>query len=64
MEWSLGGIELARSIFDIAIKQPLPDMPELLLKVYVAFEICQGEYRRARSFMRCFLTRHRTCKFG
>lgn len=48
MESILGDIERARSIYALAIEQPRLDMPELLWKAFIDFEIEQQEYDRAR----------------
>ncbi len=48
MESILGDIDRARSIYELAIEQPRLDMPELLWKAFIDFEIEQQEYDRAR----------------
>lgn len=41
--------ERARAIFELAISQPVLDMPEVLWKAYIDFETQQGQFDRARS---------------
>jgi len=48
LESILGDIDRARSIYELAIEQPRLDMPELLWKAFIDFEIEQQEYDRAR----------------
>ena len=45
---SLSEIEHARVIFELAIAQPILDMPELVWKAYIDFETSGGEYERIR----------------
>lgn len=47
LETILGDVERARSIFEIAISQPRLDMPEVIWKSYVDFEIEQEQFHRA-----------------
>ena len=49
LEHVLGDVERARAIFDLAIQQDCIDMPEVLWKAYIDFEIGQGEAGYARS---------------
>ncbi|KAH8028453.1 hypothetical protein HPB51_016904 [Rhipicephalus microplus] len=44
LETILGDVERARAIFEIAISQPRLDMPEVIWKSYVDFEIEQEQY--------------------
>lgn len=44
LERSLQEDERARSIFELAISQPVLDMPELLWKAYIDFEIENGVF--------------------
>ncbi|KAG0173658.1 NineTeen Complex (NTC) component [Apophysomyces sp. BC1015] len=37
-----------RAIFELAISQPTLDMPELLWKAYIDFEISEGEFEKTR----------------
>lgn len=48
LESILGDTDRARSIYELAIEQPRLDMPELLWKAFIDFEIEQQEYDRAR----------------
>ncbi|KAI6245984.1 Pre-mRNA-splicing factor [Erysiphe necator] len=48
LERGLDDLERTRAIFELAIEQPLLDMPELLWKAYIDFEEEEGEYDRAR----------------
>jgi len=57
LENILGDSERARSIFELAIAQPRLDMPEVLWKAYIDFEIEQEEYDRTRALYRRLLQR-------
>lgn len=46
MEISVGETARARSIYEISINQSVLDMPELLWKAYIDFEISEREYER------------------
>ncbi|POS88331.1 TPR-like protein [Erysiphe pulchra] len=48
LERGLDDLERTRAIFELAIEQPLLDMPELLWKAYIDFEEEEEEYDRAR----------------
>eukprot|EP00980_Cylindrotheca_fusiformis_P001669 scaffold381_cov138-Cylindrotheca_fusiformis.AAC.5 len=48
LEKSLGETERCRAIFELAISQPALDMPEVLWKGYIDFEIEEGEGDHAR----------------
>ncbi|RKF62147.1 Pre-mRNA-splicing factor clf1 [Erysiphe neolycopersici] len=48
LERGLDDLERTRAIFELAIEQPLLDMPELLWKAYIDFEEEEEEYERAR----------------
>lgn len=48
MESILGDVDRARAIYELAVEQPRLDMPELLWKAFIDFEIEQQEYDRAR----------------
>lgn len=48
LETLLGDIDRARGIYELAINQPKLDMPELLWKSYIDFEIGQEEPEKAR----------------
>ena len=48
LETILGDVDRARAIFELAINQPLMDMPEILWKAYIDFEIEQEEVEKTR----------------
>ncbi|PIA63484.1 hypothetical protein AQUCO_00201081v1 [Aquilegia coerulea] len=48
LEKSLSETQRARAIFELSVAQAALDMPELLWKEYIDFEISEGEYERAR----------------
>ncbi|KAL3307676.1 Crooked neck-like protein 1, partial [Cichlidogyrus casuarinus] len=48
LETLLGEVERARAIYNLAVKRSLLDMPELLWKGFIDFEIEQHEWERAR----------------
>jgi crooked neck len=49
LERGLDDLERARAIFELAVQQPVLDMPELLWKAYIDFEEEEGEYERTRA---------------
>jgi crooked neck len=49
LERGLDDLERARAIFELAVSQPVLDMPELLWKAYIDFEEEEGEYERTRA---------------
>ncbi|KAM6128242.1 LOW QUALITY PROTEIN: crooked neck-like protein 1 [Pterocles gutturalis] len=49
LETILGDIDRARAIYELAIGQPRLDMPEVLWKSYIDFEIEQEEYEKTRN---------------
>ncbi|OAD56338.1 Protein crooked neck [Eufriesea mexicana] len=57
LETLLGDVERARAIFELAISQPRLDMPELLWKSYIDFEISQEETENARQLFERLLER-------
>lgn len=57
MESLLGETDRARGIYELAINRKLLDMPELLWKAYIDFEIEQYDWERARSLYRRLLNR-------
>lgn len=57
LESLLGDIDRARSIFELAINQNRLDMPELLWKAYIDFEVNQGENELARQLFERLLER-------
>lgn len=52
-----GDIERARAIYELAISQPRLDMPEILWKSYIDFEVEQEETDRARELYRRLLAK-------
>lgn len=62
LERNLNETERARAIFELAIAQPLLDMPELLWKAYIDFEISEGEHERTRQLYERLLERTRHVK--
>lgn len=57
LETILGDVDRARSIFELAIGQPRLDMPEVLWKSYIDFEIEQEEYENTRELYKRLLQR-------
>ena len=57
LETILGDVDRARAIFELAIKQPKLDMPEVLWKAYIDFEVEQEEYDNTRNLYRRLLDR-------
>eukprot|EP00794_Sanderia_malayensis_P017528 gene17528-19278_t len=57
METALGEVDRCRSIYELAINQPLLDMPEVLWKAYVDFEISLEEVERTRQLYERLLER-------
>ncbi|KAI5862690.1 cell cycle control protein [Durotheca rogersii] len=48
LERGLDDLDRTRAIFELAIRQPVLDMPELLWKAYIDFEEEEGEYDKTR----------------
>ena len=48
---------LVRAIFELAVAQPLLDMPELLWKAYIDHEFNEKEYDRTRALYERLLER-------
>jgi crooked neck len=48
LERGLDDIDRARAVFNLAVSQPILDMPELLWKAYIDFEEEEGEYELCR----------------
>ncbi|CAG7833518.1 unnamed protein product [Allacma fusca] len=48
LECLLGDLDRARAIYELAVTQPRLDMPEILWKTYIDFEVELGETDRAR----------------
>lgn len=57
LETLLGDVDRARAIFKLAISQPTLDMPEVLWKAYIDFEISQEEPQNARELFERLLER-------
>lgn len=57
MEILLGETERARGIYNLAIMQPVLDMPEVLWKSFIDFEHGEGEVERVRSLYERLLKR-------
>lgn len=49
LERALDDLDRTRAIFELAIDQPVLDMPELLWKAYIDFEEEEAEYERTRA---------------
>nr|GEU72280.1 subtilisin-like protease SBT1.8 [Tanacetum cinerariifolium] len=62
LERSLNETERARAIFELRIAQPALDMPELLRKEYIGFEIAEGEFERTRQLYGRLLVRTKHLK--
>ena len=48
MEASVNEVDRCRALYELAIKQEVLDMPEVLWKAYIDFEIRQQQHERAR----------------
>ncbi|XP_063976265.1 protein crooked neck [Diachasmimorpha longicaudata] len=57
LETLLGDIDRARGIYELAISQQTLDMPEVLWKAYIDFEISQDEPQNARNLFERLLER-------
>lgn len=57
LESLLGDIDRARAIYELAVNQPRLDMPEILWKAYIDFEVGQEEMDRARELYERLLER-------
>lgn len=57
LESLLGDTDRARAIYELAINQNRIDMPELLWKTYIDFEVNQGENENARQLYQRLLER-------
>lgn len=62
LERSLNETERGRAIFELAISQPVLDMPELLWKAYIEFELSEGEHDRTRQLYERLLDRTKHLK--
>ncbi|KAJ3048483.1 Crooked neck-like protein 1 [Rhizophlyctis rosea] len=57
LEKMLGDVERARGIFEIAVEQPVLDMPEVLWKGFIDFEVGEAEWENARALYERLLQR-------
>lgn len=57
LECLLGDVDRARAIYELAVNQQRLDMPELLWKAYIDYEISQDEYENARNLYERLLER-------
>lgn len=57
LESILGDVERVRAIYELAIDQPKLDMPEIVWKAYVDFEMEQQEADRVRSLYKRLLSK-------
>lgn len=57
LESLLGDIDRARAIYELAVNQPRLDMPELLWKAYIDFEVGLSETEKARELYERLLER-------
>ncbi|XP_043284796.1 protein crooked neck [Venturia canescens] len=57
LESLLGDTDRARAIYELAVSQPRLDMPELLWKAYIDFEIAKEEPENARNLFERLLER-------
>lgn len=48
LETFIGDVDRARSIYEYATTQPQLDMPDLIWKSYIEFEVGQNEREKAR----------------
>ncbi len=62
LEGVLGDTDRARAVFELAVNQPLMDMPELLWKAYVDFEVEQEAYSNVRDIYERLLERTKHVK--
>ncbi|TPX37486.1 hypothetical protein SmJEL517_g00707 [Synchytrium microbalum] len=57
LELQLGDVDRSRGIYEIAVSQPSLDMPEVLWKAYIDFEVEQQEWQRVRDLYSRLLER-------
>eukprot|EP00123_Amoebidium_parasiticum_P012254 comp21226_c0_seq1/m.28880 comp21226_c0_seq1/g.28880 ORF comp21226_c0_seq1/g.28880 comp21226_c0_seq1/m.28880 type:complete len:692 (-) comp21226_c0_seq1:5-2080(-) len=62
LETALGDVERARALYELAVDQPVLDMPEILWKAYIDFEAEQEEYENTRRLYRRLLKRSQHVK--
>lgn len=64
LETLLGDSDRAAAIYELAVNQPRLDMPELLWKAYIDFEVNLGELDKARLLYERLLERTLHVKVG
>ena len=57
LETILGDIDRSRAVYELAISQPRLDMPEVLWKSFIDFEVEQEEWDNSRALYRRLLER-------
>lgn len=57
LESILGDTERARGIYELAVEQPILDMPEIVWKAFIDFEIDQQEYEKCRELYNRLLSK-------
>ena len=62
LETLLGDVDRARSIYELAIQQPKLDMPEIVWKAYIDFEIEQEQHENVRRLHERLLERTQNVK--
>ena len=62
LEKNLGEVERTRAILELAVSQTMLDKPEILWKLYIDFEISEGERVRARELYERLLERTKHVK--
>lgn len=62
LEVQVGETERARAIFELAVKQPVLDMPEMIWKAYIDFEIELGDAENTRALYERLLERTKHVK--
>ncbi|KAJ9514841.1 hypothetical protein QJQ45_028615, partial [Haematococcus lacustris] len=62
LEKTLGEAQRTRALYELAISQPVLDMPEALWKAYIDFEISEGERERTRILYQRLLDRTKHVK--
>lgn len=62
LERQVGEVERARAIYELAVKQPVLDMPEMIWKAYIDFEIENNEVENTRMLYERLLERTKHVK--
>ena len=57
LETILGDLDRARAVFSLAVNQTQLDMPEVLWKAFIDFEVEQEEFDHVRALYEQLLTR-------